>query len=126
MAVPANVPFAADASVAPTSVAPAGGRAGADRRIALPWAAWIARILPAARKAGRAIGFALFLIVFFVLVIAICAELGWFIGWASGEVTKTVVTRDFSAHDIGADFGTAWGGQLAALGGLASAIGQRL
>ncbi|MBV8085763.1 MAG: hypothetical protein JO247_13220 [Chloroflexi bacterium] len=119
MALPAPLAFPAEAGVAPeTAERPMRSRPNVHAP------AWLPSFRTIGRKLGHWLAFAAILTVFFVLIIAVMGELGWFLGWASGEVAKTFITHDFSPHDMGADFGSAWSGQVSALSSLAHTIGQ--
>ena len=121
MALPAPLPFPAEAGVA---VDATERRKRSLPKLHAPH--WLPSFGSLGRKLGRGLAFAAILTVLFVLIVAVMGELGWFIGWASGEIAKTFITRDFSAHDMGVDFGTAWSGQVSALSSLARTIGRYL
>jgi hypothetical protein len=121
MALPAPLPFPAEVGV----VVDATERPTRSRT--KPHApTWLPSFGSVRRKLGRWLAFVAILTVLFVLIVAVMGELGWFIGWASGELAKTFITRDFSPHDMGVDFGTAWSGQVSALSSLARIIGRYL
>lgn len=122
MALPANLPFPVDAPAAPAAMAARPARPRLGVRLDRP--AWLSGVGPLARKAGVWFAAGCVLLVLFALVIAVCGELGWFVGWATGEVVKMFMTHAFT--DMGADLASAWAGQMSALQGVASTIAQYL